>query len=133
MSCKSLIYATNSVPQEVAVGESINFGQVVRRFGRNLNLSGGNISVMGEGYYDIDGLFNIVAGGAGLLSVELYKDGSLIPGAVASRTVAADAAYSLSIPPVVIREMCCCESTITAVITGVAATVNSTSIKVEKK
>lgn len=52
---KSVIYANNSSTQTtVATGSIINFGSIVRRYGCNLNLSGGNVVIDGSGYYDVD-------------------------------------------------------------------------------
>ena len=44
----SLIYASNSQPQDVAIGGTVNFGTPVRRYGKNLTMSGGNVVATGE-------------------------------------------------------------------------------------
>lgn len=131
MSCKSAVYAANTSAQSLAAGDTINFGNVVRRFGCNCNVSGGNAIVNGSGYYDLDADVTFTAGGAGTAVITLYKDGAAISGATASVTTVAETTYAVSIPAI-IRQVCCCESTITAVITGVAATVLNAAISVEK-
>lgn len=130
MSCKSAIYAANTNGQTLAVGSTINFGTISRRYGNNLNLSGGNVILLGAGYYDIDTNFTFLAA-AGTATITLYRDGVAIPGATASITTAANGTYSISIPAI-IREFCCKEAVITAVITGVAVTMNNAAIAVEK-
>lgn len=131
MSCKSALYAANTSAQSLTAGNTINFGNAVRRFGCNCNVAGGNATITGSGYYDIDADITFTAGGVGTAVITLYKDGAAISGATASVTTAADTTYAVSVPAIV-RQICCCESTITAVITGVAATVLNAAIAVEK-
>lgn len=130
MSCKSALYGANTSAQTLAVGSTINFGTISRRYGSNIGLSGGNVTVMGSGYYDLDTNFTFLAA-AGTATITLYKDGVAIPGATASITTAANGTYNMSIPAI-IRQVCCEESTITAVITGVAVTMNNAAIAIEK-
>lgn len=129
---KSVLYAVNNNSQTVIVGDRVNFGQPVRRYGCNINISGGEVSITGEGYYDVDASVTIVAGAAGIVTVTLLKDGSVIPGAGASATVADGDTVTLTIPSSVIREKCCCESTISAVISGVIGVISNATIRVEK-
>ena len=124
----SLVYAANNVSQAfVAAGTVINFGTPVRRYGCNCSVSGGNLVTHGSGYYYIDTNISFTAGGQGTATVQLYKDGVAIPGAIATLTTASATAYSVSIPAVV-RDKCCCDSTITAVISGVNGNVTSVAI-----
>ena len=129
---KSVLYAANTSTQAfAATGTVINFGSIVRRYGDNLALSGGNVVARGCGYYDID--TNITFNGAaGTVVVQIYKDGVPIPGATTSTTIAANVNAQVSIPAI-IREVCCNESTITVVISGVAGNVINAAIDVEKK
>lgn len=129
--CKAAVYAANSTAQTLASGSVISFGTIVRKFGCNCSVSGGNAIIQGAGYYDIDANVTFTAGAAGTAVITLYKDGTAIPGANASQTVAADSVYSISLPALV-KEVCCQESTITAIISGVAATVNNAAIEVKK-
>lgn len=129
--CNAAIYAANTNVQELAVGDVVNFGQIVRRFGPNLMLSGGNVVIEGKGYYDVDVNINLEGTVAGDVTLSLYRDGVRVPGATATVTTAVGSMYSVTIPCIV-RETCCCESEITVVISENAATVNSASILVEK-
>lgn len=132
MSCKSALYAANTNAQTVTASDSpIQFGSIVRRYGRCTNLSGENVTIQESGYYDIDTNFTFTATAAGTIVISLYKDGVLIPGATATVTVAAGSAYSISIPAIV-RNTCNCESTITARIIGVAGVINNAAIAVER-
>lgn len=128
---KSLIYVANNTSQAIAVGQNINFGSIVRRYGSNCMLSGGNVAVEGQGYYDIDANVSFQAGAAGTATFTMYADGVAIPGAVATMTVASGSTYSVSIPAI-IRTFCCNASFITVAVTGVAGTVTNAAMAVRK-
>lgn len=128
----SIIYVVNSTTQTVAVNNAINFGTIVRRYGNCINASGTIVDINSPGYYNIDTNFTVTPSASGTLTITLYKDGTPIPGATASRTVASDLIYSLNIPTIV-RHKCCCESSITAVVTGVATEISNASILVTKE
>lgn len=130
---KSVLYASNSNAQNIAVttGTVINFGSVVRKYGYNTNISGGNAVVKGCGYYAIDTNVLFTDTVAGTVTIQLYNDGVAIPGAISTITVVAADVESFNIPAV-IRMTCDCESTITAVISGTTGTISSASIRVIK-
>lgn len=130
MSCKSALYAANTNTQTLAVGDTLSFGTPVRRFGCNTNISGGNVTLNGAGYYSINTNINFTAA-AGTATITLYKDGAAIPGATVNRTTVANTEFQVNIPAIV-RLTCCCESTITAVVTGVATVIENAAITVEK-
>lgn len=131
MFCKSLIYSNNASSQTVATGGIVNFGSAVRKYGCNCYMSGGNVNVRGSGYYETNVGVTFTAGGNGTATIALYKNGIAIQGATASLTVTADSVYSLN-ATAIIRELCCNESTITAVITGVTTTITNATIEVKK-
>lgn len=128
----SLVYAVNPNSQVIVVEDTLSFGNPVRRYGNNCNVIGGNAVVNGKGYYDISADMIGVASTAGIVTMTLYKDGSAIPGATVSQTVTDGSTVSLS-TFAIIRNTCCCDSTITAVISGVPLAVSSASISVIKE
>lgn len=129
---KSVLYAVNSQPQILAIGGIINFGNIVRRYGCNLDLSNGNVVTKGVGYYSFDANLTFEAGATGDAIITFYKDGVAIPGAIATLTVATGDTYQITVP-FMTRVNCCCDSIITAVITGVTATIENAAILVEKE
>lgn len=130
---KSVLYAANTTAQTtVATGTTIDFGRIIRRYGSNINVSGGNVITMGVGYYDFDANVTFIASGAGTATIQLYKDGIAIPGASASFTTESATRYAVSIP-FITKDRCCCESTITASISGVAGSVINASVTVTKE
>lgn len=130
---KSLINVGSQRTQTVAIGDTIDLGIVLRKLGNNIRLEGGDIHLKGEGFYSIDSSFVFTADGAGIVKISLYKDGSPIPCATAERTVADGLEYILAMPPVIVRNYCCSDATITARIDGVAGTIESTATRVVKE
>lgn len=135
MGCKSALYATNTSTQALTTGNVINFGNIIRRFGCQTNLSGGNVVLRGIGYYKFNGNVVLLNTGTDEIdpTVTFYKDGVIIPGAVAQASIQASGIATLSVP-FILRETCDCESTITAIISNASATVTVTvaSVAVEK-
>lgn len=129
---KSILYAVSSVAQSVvSTGSNITYGTLVRKAGCNVGLSGGNVVTKGEGYYDIYTNLTLTATAAGTAIVQLSKDGVIIPGALAEFTTAENSTYAVSIPCVV-RNSCCCESSVVVNVSGVSGTVVNASIEVKR-
>lgn len=133
MSCKSALYAANTGAQAVSVGGTINLGSIIRRFGKCVTLNGSGITIMEQGYYDVDVSVTAAPTAAGTVIVTLYKDGVAVPGATASATAAAAGnPVNLSLTAL-IRQCCPCSgSTLTLVLTGAAASVTNAAITVER-
>lgn len=127
---KSAIYMANTNSQTVSAGGTVNFGNIIRRFGCNCQSNGSTPTVNGTGYYDIDTNITLT-GTAGTVTLTLYQDGTPITGATQSATIVADTTYAFSLPAIV-RQKCCCDSIITLVISGVATTVTNAAVEVEK-
>ena len=132
---KSAIYTANTTAQNVAVNGLINPGTVIRRYGCNIHMSGNSINIAGTGYYDIDASFTLAPTAAGNVTISVYKDGVVVPGATATTTAtAANDPVNLSISSLV-REYCPCAddiSNLTFVLSGTAASVTNAAIVVEK-
>lgn len=127
----ALIYAANTVPQDVAAGSSINFGAPVRRYGKNIYLSGGNVITSGQGYYT--GIVHVTfTGAAGTTAIKVLENGMEIPGAVVNRTTAAATNYEVDIP-FATRNKCCNEKIISVEVTGADITSAIASILVRKE
>lgn len=127
----ALLYSANTTTQALTAGQTIGFGTPVRRYGRNIQLSGGNIAIHGEGYYPMVANFTGVAGAAGIVGIQLYEDGAAIPGATSSVTVGANGTFTLAIPAT-IKIRCCEEKIITAELIAVDANITNASILVGK-
>lgn len=127
---KSIVYATNTSTQTVAVNGSISFGTPIRRNGYNCNVFNDGI-IEGAGLYEVLTNITIAGAAAGTATVTLYKDGLAIPGAQATIPTTTSSVDTISIPCIV-RNSCCKESIISAVVTGVGITVNNASIIIEK-
>lgn len=128
--CKSALYAANTGIQQVAAGGQIDFGRIIRRFGQNISLSGGNAVAIGSGYYEITVNIAFEAIAAGELNVAVYIDGTQIPGAIVTVPGTADIVYTETIPAL-IRVRCCRESIIT-VVPSEAVTISNAAIVIKK-
>lgn len=133
MGYKAILYTANVSSQSVTDGDTINLGSVIRRTGSNINLSGNAIAIQGVGYYDVDVSVTAIPTTTGTMTVSLYKDGVLVPGATSSQaTSTAGNPVSINFGGVV-REMCCSEtSNLTLKVSGVAGTISNLSVIVEK-
>ena len=142
MSCNSAIYVENTSPASLILTEqqpsaTLALGTVNRRFGRNIQLSGNGILIDGAGYYDVDASVTVTPAAAGIYTVQLYKDGVAVPGALQSVTAVADAAISFNIPALVRLQCCDSSSTLTLVLTTTSTlpatvTQNNVGVVVEK-
>ena len=132
MSCKSAIYVVNTNPQTLAVNETVELTNIIRRYGCAVNLDSNAIAILERGYYSINA--NIIAEpeAAGTVTVQAYQNGQPISGATASATVAgADTQVTLPIAAIV-RNIACAPSNITFVLSGAASTVSNIAVAVEK-
>ena len=127
----ALLYAANTIPQDVEIGGTVNFGTPVRRYGKNLTMSAGNVVATGEGDYIVDASINFT-GSTGTTVFTMYENGMPIPGARVERTTGAATEYDVKIPTFTIRNKCCLDKTLTMVITGAAVTDAVATINVVK-
>ena len=105
MACNSAIYTVNSTVA-VAANGSIPFGSIIRRFGQSVQLDGSDITVCGQGYYDVDCSITLIPEAAGNVGIQVYADGQAVPGASAQGVGTASAPLNLSISSLV-RQKCC--------------------------
>ena len=131
---KSVIYTGNSATQTTTEnGTTVSFPNIVRRYGCNLDVSGGNVVATGTGYYDIDVNLTIVGTATGTADVQVYSNGTPIPYATADVVTTTDSINSVTIP-CMLRNTCnCISNTITVEISGAVVDVTNASILVEKE
>lgn len=142
MSCKSAIYVTNTSPVTLTLtaqqpSATIPLGTIIRRFGRNIQLSGNGILIDGEGYYDVDASVTLTPVAAGSYTIQLFRDGVAIPGATQTMTAGAGATVNFNVPALARLQCCDSSATLTLVLTTTATlpatvTVNNVGVVVEK-
>ena len=143
MSCRSAIYTANQTPYPTTLtaqqpDATLSLGTVIRRFGRNIQLSGNGILVDGEGYYDVDANVVLTPEVTGDYTVTLMKDGVAIPGATQTITASAVGAVIAFNIPAMVRLQCCNSSaTLTLELSTTATlpatvTMNNVGVVVEK-
>lgn len=142
MSCKSAIYTANTSANTITLTAAqptaaLPLGTVIRRFGRNIQLSGTGILLDGEGYYDVDASVTLTTAAAGNYTVALFRDGVAVPGATQTVTAVAGASITFNIPALVRLQCCDSSATLTLVLTTTATlpatiTVNNVGVVAEK-
>lgn len=133
MGCKAGIYAVNTTEgTSVAIGGTLPLGNIIRRYGQNINLGGNGLSLTGGGYYDVDANVTVTATAAGTVSAALYLNGVEVPGAISTVTAAADDIVTLPVSALVRLNGCNAEGALTLVIGGQAVTTYNTAVVVEK-
>ena len=142
MSCKSAIYTANTSPVTLTLtaqqpSATLALGTTIRRFGRNIRLSGTGILIEGEGYYDVDASVTMTPAAAGNYTFTLFKDGVAVPGATQTVTAAADSAIAFNIPALVRNQCCDSSASLTLVLTTTATlpatvVINNVGVVVEK-
>ena len=135
---RCLLYTYNSAAGAVAVGDAVPVGgqsAIVRRHGCAANPVSTGIQLSEEGYYKVLATISATAAAAGTMTASLYQDGTAVPGAVISATAAAaGGALTLKIPDAAVRVLRCpCRSTLTFVLSGVAATSATITVLVDKE
>lgn len=128
---KSAIYTVNGNVAATA-GSVIPVGNIVRRFGCNVDISGNGIETRGSGYYKTTASISFDGTAAGTATIQLYKDGTPVPGALAIRTTAANTAYTIDLVGMT-RNYGDEASILTFVLTGTAVNVTNVAVLVEKE
>lgn len=130
---RSAIYTANINTQALFVGNTINLGSVIRRFGCALRQNGNSITMRESGYYKVTASITAAPTAVGTVTAALFRNGVAVPGATASATAsAANASVALPITAIV-RENCCNDDdALTLVLTGTNSNVTNVAMVVEK-
>lgn len=138
---KSAIQILNNTSQAFIENGDISLGNIIYRFGPNLGINGNALSIIGAGYYSISVSATILPSEAGQVTLSLYRNGVLIPGASATTNAASTTVpMTITLPSIIVKENynggCPCEQipdSITLVATtgaGTAITVVTQAIKI---
>ena len=96
---KALGYYTYTGTTEVGAGETLPITNTIRQYGNCIHLANNAVVIRSSacpcnaesicGYYTVSVNTTLTASSAGTVTVSLYQDGQLVPGAVQSATAAA--------------------------------------------
>lgn len=130
---KSAIYAVNTASPALNVGDIVPVTTTNRRYGQNIRLGGNTITLLGQGYYLVNVSATLIPAAAGTVTVTGQKDGVAVIGATGSATVAAVSTAANIGLTFIVRNDCCCNSSILSfVLTGAASTLSNFAVTVEK-
>ena len=97
-----MIQVVNTTSATLAAGATIPPGTTRIRTSNRANLNGSTLEIVEPGTYKVDASFVISATAAGLNEVQLYANGTAVPGALAQvSTTAADNVITLPVSAVV--------------------------------
>lgn len=136
MSCRSLIYVATTTPSAVLANGILPLATIVRRRGRDVNLSGNSIAITdtGSNYYRVTVTATFTAPVAGTIALDLQQNGVAVTGATASTTIttATTEVRSLSFTAIVRTFNCGTIDSLTVINSGLAATFSNIAVDVEK-
>ena len=136
MSCRSLIYVATPPPSAVLANGTLPLATIVRRRGRDVNLSGNSIAIMdtGSNYYRVTVTATFTAPVAGTIALALQQNGVAVTGATASTTIttATTEVRSLSFTAIVRTFNGGTIDSLTVINSGLAATFSNIAVDVEK-
>lgn len=133
MSCKNRNYksaqvALNTAAQTVvATGTSVGvLGSLITDTGCSVETTNAGFRINASGLYRIRYVMTFTADAAGTMTAQILKDGVALPCTLIQNTVAAGSIYTVAVeaPALVVGTCCNICPNITAVVGGVAGTVN---------
>lgn len=136
MSCKSLIDVATTTSTSVLAGATLPLATIVRRRGRDVDLSGNSVAVIdcGSNFYLVTVTATFTAPVAGVISIALQQNGTAVTGATASTTIttASTEVRSLSFSAIVRTYNSVGIDALSIVNTGLAATYSNIDMTVVK-
>ena len=136
MSCKSLIDVATTTSTSVLAGATLPLATIVRRRGRDVDLSGNSVAVIdcGSNFYLVTVTATFTAPVAGAISIALQQNGTTVTGATASTTIttASTEVRSLSFSAIVRTYNSVGIDALSIVNTGLAATYSNIDMTVVK-
>ena len=129
----SLIYMINNGASSVLANGIIPLTTIARRRCKCIQNDSNSIILNAVGYYKVNATITLTAPEAGVVSVELQKNGTVIPGMVGSTTITtADTEVRQVVINGIVR-VGCCEGAVSLTLanTGVSITTSNVSIDVE--
>ena len=125
---RNMIYTNNSSASAVTANSAIPLGSAVHGYGKGIRLVNNGIEIRSCGYYEVEVSVTATQTTAtDTFTVQLYKDGVAIPGALASAT---GTVIDLTIPYVIRRG--CEPSSVYTVVSTLAGTINDVSVVVKE-
>lgn len=125
---KSAQVALNTTAQTIAAaGTGVGvLGSVLTDTGCSIETTNVGFRISNSGLYRIRYALTFTADAAGTMTAQLYRDGIALPCSLVQNTVAAGDVYTVEVeaPALVVGTCCNINPTITAVVGGVAGTVD---------
>lgn len=129
----SLIYMITPTTSAVTSGGVLPLSTIARRRGKLITSETDSILLGAPGYYKVTATITFTAPAAGDVTIQLQKDGVVVPGITASETITTATTEIRTITlSGIVRVPCCGDAaSLSLVNTGVAITTSNISIDVE--
>ena len=128
-----LAFITNTQPQAVATNGNVIFTTMSRKANCGIKLQDNNIILKKSGYYLVSGGITFT-GAVGNASIQLYKNGSVVVGAISTESISTANTQVKTLPVNAIVRVFNGEiGLITLVNTGVALNITNASLCIEYK
>lgn len=96
-----MIELVNSTSATLTADQAIPLGGLTARSNANVGVSDNSIQLNRPGYYGVDGQFTVTGTSAGDVTIQLYANGTAIPGALTTETLTEGGTATLSLKKVV--------------------------------
>lgn len=131
---KALIYTVNNAGAVAPIGSNVPVGSIIRRYGKCIDATGSAINLFEPGYYDVDISATMTAAAAGDVILSLTQDGTPVPGATATASIATPTTQFENVAIVATVRVKCCGNANLAVLVGgtTSPTVRNMAVRVVK-
>lgn len=133
MNCTTAIFAITPTPASVIAGATLPLAQTARRISPRLILGSDSVTASVPGYYKVSATVTFTAPAAGIVEIQLHKNGVAVPGITASETIttATTEVRTISLEGIV-RVMCGETAILTLVNAGVAIDTSNIALSIER-
>lgn len=133
--CKALIYTVNSASTAATLNAPVEIGSIIHKYGCAIHSDSSSFRITDSGYYDIDVSATFTAAVPGDVTLNVYSNGVLIPGATATETVTTANTEIRSVHFSATTKLNCWRDTkmLTIVATGTAPTITNIAVQIERE
>lgn len=96
-----MIEIVNTTQTTLVADQVVPLGGVTASSNTNASLSDNSIQLNRPGYYGVSGQFAITGTAAGDVTIQLYANGTAVPGALATETLAEGSSATISLKKVI--------------------------------
>ncbi len=131
--CETLLYTALTTDTPVVNGGIVPVGDTIFKTGCNIIQNGNTIKILGKGNFFVFAVATIAAASTGPITISLQQDGVDVIGGQSTITVAGTSDQTVLPIILPVRNLTCCGSTLSFVVTGADVTVDNMTVTVLKQ